>query len=141
MAGGDAQRVWFPEMVERLRSQWHQGMSFEAIVLRDELDTMLQQIRSERHNRTPLTRCPRCGRVGEGAPPHVSVRAMVLALTGSTFTANVGTWQPGSRRFAPIHKFDKTHIAMFFTIVARLRRALNFRVSEDSPEIGGLRRF
>jgi hypothetical protein len=32
MAAGDAQRVWFANMVEQLRSQWHQGMSFETIV-------------------------------------------------------------------------------------------------------------
>ena len=55
MAAGDAQRVWFPEMIARLRFQWHQGMSFDAIIeLRDELDTKLQQIRSERHIRSPL---------------------------------------------------------------------------------------
>ena len=82
MAAGDAQRVWFPEMIERLRFQWHQGMSFDAIIeLRDELDTKLQQIRSERHIRSPVFRCPWCGHVGEGAEPHVSVRAMILSLT------------------------------------------------------------
>ena len=55
MAAGDAQRVWFPEMVQRLRSQWHQGMPLDALVeLRDDLDAMLQQIRSERQIRTPL---------------------------------------------------------------------------------------
>lgn len=81
MAAGDAQRVWFPEMVQRLRSKWHQGMSLDALVeLRDDLDAMLQQIRSERHIRTPVMKCPRCGYVGEGAPPHVSVRAMLLSL-------------------------------------------------------------
>jgi hypothetical protein len=81
MAAGDAQRVWFPEMVGRLRSQWHQGMSFDALVeLRDDLDAILQQIRSERHIRTPVMKCPRCGYVGEGAPLHVSVRAMLLSL-------------------------------------------------------------
>jgi hypothetical protein len=64
MAAGDAQRVWFPEMVERLRSQWHQGMSFDALVeLRDELDAILQQIRSERHIRTTVMKCPRCGSI------------------------------------------------------------------------------
>jgi len=45
MASGDAHRVWFPEMIGRLRSQWHQGMSLDAIVeLRDALDAMLQRI-------------------------------------------------------------------------------------------------
>jgi len=82
MAAGDAQRVWFPEMIERLRTQWHQGMSFDAIVeLRDDLDATLQRIRSERHIRSPVFWCPRCGHVGEGADPHVRVRAMILSLT------------------------------------------------------------
>ena len=81
MAAGDAQRVWFPEMIESLRSQWQQGLSFEAIVkLCDDLDAMLQRIRSERHIRPPVFKCPKCGHVGEGAEPHVSVRAMILSV-------------------------------------------------------------
>jgi len=81
MAAGDAQRVWFPEMIERLRSQWHRGMSFDALVeLRDDLDAMLQRIQSDRHIRPAVFRCPECGHVGEGAEPHVSVRAMILSV-------------------------------------------------------------
>jgi hypothetical protein len=81
MAAGDAQRVWFPEMIEKLRSQWHEGMSFEAMVeLRDELDAMLQQIRGGRHIRPPVFKCPQCGHVGHGAEPRVSVRAMLCSL-------------------------------------------------------------
>jgi hypothetical protein len=81
MAAGDPQRVWFQEMVDTLRSKWHRDMSFEAIIrLRDELDRMLHQIRSERQIRSPLFRCPECGHVGEGRPPHVSVRAMILSV-------------------------------------------------------------
>jgi hypothetical protein len=81
MAAGDAQRVWFPEMIERLRSRWDQGLALDAMVeLRDDLDAMLQQIRSERHLRPPILRCPRCGHVGESAERHVSVRAMILSL-------------------------------------------------------------
>ena len=81
MAAGDAQRVWFPEMIERLRAQWHPGMSCDALIeLRDELDAQLQRIRSERRIHPPIFRCPGCGHVGEGADPHVSVRAMILSL-------------------------------------------------------------
>lgn len=81
MAVSDAHRVWFPEMVEHLRSHWHQGMSLAAIVeLRDDLDAMLQRIRSERRIRSAVFKCPRCGYVGEGADPRVSVRAMILSL-------------------------------------------------------------
>jgi hypothetical protein len=81
MAAGDTQRVWFPEMVKALRSEWRHEMSFEAMIaLRDGLDSMLQRIRSEPHIRTPAFKCPQCGHVGEGRQPHVSVRAMLLSL-------------------------------------------------------------
>ena len=40
MPSGDAQRTWFPEMVVRLQSKWHQGVSMPTLIsLRDELDT------------------------------------------------------------------------------------------------------
>jgi hypothetical protein len=78
MAAGEAQRVLFPELIDWLRSQWYQGMSFDAIVdLCDDVDTMLQRIRSERHIRLPIFRGLLCGHVGERAEPHVSVRLVV----------------------------------------------------------------
>jgi hypothetical protein len=81
MPAGDAQRVWFAEMVDTLRVRWHDGVSFDELThLRDNLDEMLQRIRSERHISLPVFKCCRCGYVGEGAPPHVSVRAMILSL-------------------------------------------------------------
>jgi hypothetical protein len=81
MAAGDAQRVWFAEMIAKLRAQWRPDMSFEARVeLRDDLDAMLQRIRSERRLRAPVLQCPRCGHIGESAGPHVSIRAMLLSL-------------------------------------------------------------
>jgi hypothetical protein len=81
MAAGDAQRVWFREMVERLRDQWYPDMPFEAMIsLRDDLDTTLQRIRSEGNIGSPMFRCPDCGHVGPAATPHVSVRAMILSL-------------------------------------------------------------
>jgi hypothetical protein len=82
MAAGDARRVWFPEMIERLRAQWHQGMSCDALIeLRDELDAQLQRMRSERHVHSPVLKCPCCGHVGEAADPHVGVRALILSLS------------------------------------------------------------
>jgi hypothetical protein len=62
MPAGDAQRVWFSEMAERLASGWRADMSLEALIeLRDELDAMLTRIRSERSIRTPVFTCPQCG--------------------------------------------------------------------------------
>ena len=81
MAAGDRQRVWFPEMRARLGREWNSQMSFPALIeLRDRLDAMLQQIRSEGHIVPPVLRCPKCGATGPSPEPHVSVRALILAL-------------------------------------------------------------
>jgi hypothetical protein len=81
MPSGDAQRTWFPEMVARLRSDWHGGISIpDFIGLRDELDETLHRIRAERKIQTPIITCHRCGMTGHAAEPHVSVRALILAL-------------------------------------------------------------
>ena len=81
MAAGDAQRTWFPEMVDELRSRWSVSLSLpEIIALRDLLDAMLHRIRSDRKIRPPVIRCPSCGHVGPAAEPDVSVRATIIAL-------------------------------------------------------------
>ena len=82
MPSGDAQRTWFPEMVVRLRAEWQAGMSMPALInLRDELEGMLQRIRVGRNIQTPIITCRRCGMTGPAAEPHVSVRALILALS------------------------------------------------------------
>ena len=81
MPKGDANRTWFPEMLDQLRCRWRLDLSpAELIPLRDELDAMLHRIRSERHIHSPIFNCPHCGHVGEGAAPFVTVRAMILSL-------------------------------------------------------------
>jgi len=81
MPSGDAQRTWFPEMVVRLRAEWQAGMSMPALIsLRDELEGMLHRIRVGRNIQTPIITCRRCGMAGPAAGPHVSVRALILAL-------------------------------------------------------------
>jgi hypothetical protein len=68
-------------MLARLGREWNSQMSFPALIeLRDRLDAMLQQIRSEGHIVPPVLRCPKCGATGPSAEPHVSVRALILAL-------------------------------------------------------------
>ena len=55
MPSGDAQRTWFPEMIGRLRAEWHQGMAIPALIgLRDELDGILHRIRAGRSIQTPI---------------------------------------------------------------------------------------
>jgi hypothetical protein len=80
MAAGEAQRLWFQEMVDTLRSKWQRELPFEELIcLRDELDEMLQRIRSERRLRPPVLKCRKCGQISEGAAAQVSVRAMILS--------------------------------------------------------------
>lgn len=81
MAAGDAQRTWFPEMVEVLRARWQPSLSWdELIALCDDLDALLQQIRTGRGILPPMMWCRCCQTRRRAAPPRVSVRAAILAL-------------------------------------------------------------
>jgi hypothetical protein len=75
MPSGDAQRTWFPEMIVRLRAEWHEGLSISTLIgLRNELDETLHRIRVSRNIQTPIITCRRYGRTGHAAN-HVSVCA------------------------------------------------------------------
>jgi hypothetical protein len=81
MPSGDAQRVWFPKMVDRLRSQWQDGLSIDGLLaLRAELEGMLCHIRAARQIRTAVITCRVCGATGPEPEPRVSVRATIAAL-------------------------------------------------------------
>jgi len=68
-------------VIVQLRSEWHEGMSMPALIsLRVELDGMLQRIRTGRNIQTPIVTCRKCGTTGPAAEPHVSVRALILAV-------------------------------------------------------------
>lgn len=109
MPAGDSQRVWFPEMVARLEREWGEAMSFAALIgLRDGLDSMLQQIRSERHISSPLFTCPKSGRRGPMAVPRVNVRAMILALGrfGIATPAKIKTLEREWAKYRDQHDLD-----------------------------------
>ena len=81
MASGDSGRTWFPELVDELRASWRHDLSWPAIIdLRDRLQAMVEQIIVTRGIKRAKVRCFHCGHVGPGAPPVVSVRAVILAL-------------------------------------------------------------
>jgi len=81
MPSGDPQRTWFPEMIARLRKDWHTEMSMPMLIdMRDRLDEMHHRTRAGRNIQTPIMTCRKCGRTGHAAEPRVSVRAMILAL-------------------------------------------------------------
>src|SRR5215831_6605718 len=84
MAAGDGNRVWFPEMIEMLRSQWNAAMPFPALIdLCNILDEMFQRRRPRGPILPPGSLCPNCGRivVSESQQRHsISVRATILSL-------------------------------------------------------------
>src|SRR6516225_6679017 len=84
MAAGDGNRVWFPEMIEMLRSQWSAGMPFPVLI---ELCNTLDEMFQRRQPRGPIlpagSLCPACGRIvgSESQQRHsISVRATILSL-------------------------------------------------------------
>ena len=81
MASGDAQRTWFPEMIEMLRKEWRSSLTLEELIkLRDSLDATLQFIRRSRKILPPRIWCQNCKQYQRAGSPKVSVRAIILAL-------------------------------------------------------------
>ena len=84
MAAGNGNRVWFPEMIETLRSRWNTAMPFPVLI---ELCNILDGMSQRRRPRGPFlpqgSRCPACGRIvsSERQQRHgISVRATILSL-------------------------------------------------------------
>jgi len=81
MPRGERSQTWFPELVSDLRVSWRSGLTWNAIIdLRKRLQQRLEQILRSRGIAQGTVRCSHCGRVGPGALPVISVRAVVLAL-------------------------------------------------------------
>ena len=81
MASGDAQRTWFPEMIEMLKDAWYPEISLEELIsLRDRLDKTLQNIHRDKNIIPPMMWCPKCQKRHRSAHPKISVRATILAI-------------------------------------------------------------
>ena len=81
MAAADGNRVWFPEMIETLRSRWNVAMPLLVLIeLCNIVDGMFQRRRPRGPILRPGSRCPECGRIvgSEGQQRHsISVRATI----------------------------------------------------------------
>ena len=110
MASGDAQKVWFPEMIAMVRQAGDPAMSVDAVLLlRDRLDATLQTIRSARQILPALMWCPRCQAHHRAAPPRVSVRATILALGrfAHVAAAEVQALEKRWNRYRRQHQLDR----------------------------------
>ena len=110
MASGDAQKVWFPEMIAMLRQAADPAMSMEAVLgLRDRLDATLQHIRRTRQIRPAMMWCSHCQAQHRAAPPRVSVRATILALGrfADVATTDVQALEKHWNRYRRQHQLDR----------------------------------
>ncbi len=81
MPSGDAQRVWFPEMIEELTRAWSASMTWEELAeLCRRMTEKRRTIRQSRGIVAPRTRCPKCGAISRGEIIGVSVRSALFML-------------------------------------------------------------
>ena len=81
MPSGDAQRVWFPEMIEILVAEWSPAMTWDELAqLCGRLSELRTELRATRGIEGPLTRCRKCGRFSRGEIEGVSIRSALFAL-------------------------------------------------------------
>lgn len=81
MPSGERSQTWYPPVVELLRTSWGSNMSWDLIIsLRDALQAELEHYRKQRGIVPAVLRCRHCGELAPGAPPKISVRAMLIAV-------------------------------------------------------------
>ncbi len=97
MPPGDAQRVWFPEMIEALRKVWSRTTTWEELAdFCHRMTALRTEIRSVKGIRPPLMRCPRCGRTSRSNIEGISIRSALFVL-----------WDAGIVTEAEFEELDK----------------------------------
>ena len=102
MPSGDAQRQWFPEMIEILRQQWKPELSWDELTrLTAYLDAKLQQIRKDHNIIPPMWTCSKCGVRGRSRFERISINATILAAGrfGITSPSNVKELSKGWKKY------------------------------------------
>ena len=81
MPAGDAQRVWFPEMIEDLKIHWSSSMNWEELaVFCRRMTDKRKWIRQSREIKPPMIRCSRCGEVSRSDIQGISIRSALFTL-------------------------------------------------------------
>jgi hypothetical protein len=84
MSAGDAQRVWFPEMLAELKRSWSRAMTWEQLAdLCRRMTVKRRSIRQGEGIKPPRRRCPTCGQVSGSDIAGISFRSALFALKNS----------------------------------------------------------
>ncbi len=133
MASGDAQKVWFPELIAMVQQAGEAAMSMETLLrLRDRLNTTLQTIRHTRQILPALMWCPHCQARHRAAPPSVSVRATILALGRYTraTAAEIQALEKQWNRYRKQQQLDRDGQPEDTVVVPRQRTRVTRRVPQ-----------
>ena len=81
MAAGDAQRVWFPEMIESLKDRWTPKMTWsECSEFCEEMTNVRENIRKERNIKPIRFFCKGCQEYHYSSMSPISIRSMLFTL-------------------------------------------------------------
>lgn len=79
MSAGDAQRVWFSEMLDDLKNDWSIEMTWDELaVFCRSMTEKRRRIKEERGIKPPQMTCKNCG--GPMVLPPISIRSALFAL-------------------------------------------------------------
>jgi hypothetical protein len=74
-------KAWFPEMVEKLRREWKESLSWsDVITLCAAFTSQRKAIRIARDIRPAMMVCRKCGHLMPTVPDRISVRSLLFAL-------------------------------------------------------------
>jgi hypothetical protein len=79
MAAGDAQRVWFPEMLDALKQYWSKEKTWEEIaIFAHKMTEERTNLRHAKGIKPAQWRCKDCGEILDLAP--ITIRSCLFAL-------------------------------------------------------------
>ena len=82
MAAGDAQRVWYPEMLDELKHHWSTGMPWDNVIaFCERMTVMRKELALARDIKPPMMTCHGCGTRTRADYPEISVRSLIFALS------------------------------------------------------------
>ena len=81
MAAGDAQKVWFPEMLDGLFVQWESSMDWDDLIsLTHTLTQRRETLRVEKGIKNPIYYCEQCKGKHSFSHAPITVRSTLFAL-------------------------------------------------------------